>query len=307
MCVCVCVCARACVRACVCFAFVLLDIDDLSLLIVLGEIYHAVYGQSKKVKMLVQEEILDYLMEKRPDHLERIVKTSNFQKERNEQGCFLLITMENWTSNAEEKIRDAFKLFISRYDSRQIPVDPEILDISVDAVFRLKQSFILNESRRDVDVRLKANDIFITGRKTDVKESIGRFEKLKEYFLKSEKKKLLSTAQEHCVKRILQKYPMFEKDTIIDLLKTDTSLCDETLLTNITAIDKIYTEKDELAFFQTEAFINCQYRILRECRVVLATQEQRECKRMKRGVELEAIVGDITTVTVNICTIIRIF
>ena len=263
---------------------------------------------AKEIKIAVKEEILDYLMQqKRSDRLERSVKTSNFKKERNEQGCFLLFTMENWTRDAEEKIRDAFKLFISKYDSRQIPVDPEILGFSRDSVRSLISSFSSKDLRRDVDVQLTTNDLVITGETPDVKESIGRFEKLKGHLLKSEKEKLLSTAQEHCVKRILQKYPMFEKDTIIDLLKTDTSLCDETLLTNITAIDKIYTEKDELAFFQTEAFINCQHRILRECRVVLATQEQRECRRMKRGVELEAILGDIATVTVNIRTMIRIF
>ena len=263
---------------------------------------------AKEIKIAVKEEILNYLMQqKRSDRLERSVKTSNFKKERNEQGCFLLFTMDNWTNDAEEKIRDAFKLFIAEYDSRQIPVDPEILGISRDSVRSLISSFSSNELKDVVDVQSKVHDLVITGRKTDVKESIARFEKLKGRLLESEKEKLLSTAQEHCVKRILQEYPMFEKDTIIDLLKTDTSLCDETLLTNITAIDKIYTEKDELACFQTEAFINCQHRILRECRVVLATQEQKKCKRKRRGVELEAIVGDITTVAVNICTIIRIF
>ena len=275
--------------------------------IVLGETYQTIHGHTKEVRIMVKEEILDYLMQKRGYHLKRILNTPNFKKERSEQGCFLLLKMENWTSDAEEKIWNAFRLFISNYDSRQIPVDPEILDISADAAYRLTWSFRLKESRHDVDVQLKTNDLVITGKMTNVKESIGRFEKLKGDYQKSEKEKLLSTVQEHCVKSILQKYTVFEKDTIIDLLKTDTSLCDETLMTKVRISNVRYTEKDKLVFFQTETFKNCQHRILREFRVALATQRYRKCHRKKMGVELEVVVGDIATITVNIRAIILIF
>ena len=279
----------------------------LSLSIILGETYQTIHGHTKEVRIMVKEEVLDYLMQKRKDRLERIVNTPNFKKERSEQGCFLLLKMENWTSDAEEKIWNAFRLFISNYDSWQIPVDPETLGTSIDSVRPLVSSFRSKEWLRDLDVRLRTNGLFITGRKKDVKESIGRFEKLKADYQKSEKEKLLSTAQEHCVKSILQKYTMFEKDTIIDLLKTDTSLCDETLMTKVRTSNVRYTEKDKLVFFQTETFKNCQHRLLKEFRVALATERYRKCYRKENEVELEVIDGDITAITVNIRAIILVF
>ena len=272
----------------------------LSLSIISGEIVHTIDGYTKKVRILVKEEILDYLMQKGRDLLERIVKTPNFKKERKESSCFLLLSMEKWTSDAEENIRNTFKLFISKYDSRQILINPKILGIPRETVLELYLSFRSKESMVDVNVRWKTYDLFITGKMIDVKESIGRFEKLKADYQKSEKEKLLSTVQEHCVKSILQKYTMFKKDTIIDLLKTDTSLCDETLMTKVRTSNVRYTEKDKLVFFQTETFKNCRHRLLREFRVVLATQNRKE-----KGIELEVIVGDIATVKVR--AIILIF
>ena len=278
-----------------------------SISIILGEIVHTIDGYTKKVRIMVKEEILDYLMQKGRDLLERIVKTPNFKKERKESSCFLLLTMEKWTSDAEEKIRNTFKLFISKYDSRQILINPKVLGIPRETVLELYLSFRSKESMVDVDIRRTKYEIFITGREKYVKESIGRFEKLKADYQKSEKEKLLSTVQEHCVKSILQKYTVFEKDTIIDLLKTDTSLCDETLMTKVRTSNVRYTEKDKLVFFQTETFKNCQHRLLREFRVVLATERYRKCHRKKMGVELEVVVGDIATITVNIRGIIFIF
>ena len=239
-------------------------------------------------------------MEKRKGDLESIVKTSNFWKERSEQGCFLVITMENWKSDAEKKIRDAFKLFVSEYDTKQIPINPEILDIPEDAVYRLFSSFIKSkESRRDVDVQRKNHNLFITGRVEDVKESVGNFEKLKANCLKSEQKKLVSAARNKRAQSILQKYPMFKKDCIIDFLKTNTKLSDEKLIKNVTTIARRYTEEDKLTFFQTEAFTNCRHRILKECHVVLAAQEHNDFKKKKTGVELGVIVDDISTITVS--------
>ena len=265
-------------------------------------------------------------MVERQSRLQEIVKTSDFRKETSEQGCFLLVRMTNWRNDAEKKIRDAFRMFVSKYDSKQIPINPKALGIPDGAVNNLFLSFTSKKSASGVKVCLKNYDLFVTGPIEDVDNSVGEFEEVKVEYMKLSKEKLLSTTHEEYAKRILEKYPMFDKDSIKEWLKiipekypmfkkdsskewfqTDPSLCDENFMTKISTIDERYTEEDKLAFFQTEAFKNCQHRILKECSIVLATQQDAEFKRKESGVELDPIIGDISTVTVSKSTNIRVF
>ena len=241
------------------------------------------------------KEILHHLISKRRNRLREIFSTSDFDVD--ETGCYVVVKMENWNSAAEETIRDEFEKLSSQYDSTAIIVSPGVLNISRHDCLELCEKFMEHEPGEYVTVRLEQSKLFITGKRNYVKTSVGRFEKMKADKQELEKERMQSSSMENCANDIVRTYPMFSKESIKNWLKTDTSLSGEETVSKIITLSHTYSEKNELAFFQTEAFSNCRHRILGECHVLLTAK--RKVRRGREGVVSEIFVGDVSTLKVK--------
>ena len=249
-------------------------------------------GQTKKVRLMAGREILHHLFYKRRERLLKLFKTSDFDLD--ETGCSVVVKIENWKSDAEKGIRNEFETLISRYDSTAIIISPDVLNISRHDFLELCTNFTKREPPEHVTVKQEKSKLFITGKRKHVKESVGRFEKMKADRQMLEKERAWSSALEKIANEILQKYPIFSKENIMDWLRTDTILANEDTVSKIKHRICNYSEKNKLAFFQTEAFNNCQHRVLKDFRVVVATDSSEE-----EGLMSEVFVGDISTVAVK--------
>ena len=247
-----------------------------------------------KIRLMIKNEILDYILKKRKDSLEFIVETSNFTVESNDQVCYLVVTIDDWYNAIEKRIRDDFSTFISEYDSAQIFFSPESLKI-ID-IHEFFSSFQAVESKQDVIVQLKHDIICITGERKEVQESAGRCDKLKTDMMKLKKKKEQSSVLRRNARLILQNYPVFTKDDIIDWLKAAPNGFNADT-TKVESSSKTYAKKDELSFFETEAFKNCRHRILKDCCVVLAKEKMMPVNNV--ATRIEVAVDDISNVEVR--------
>ena len=240
------------------------------------------------------KEILHHLISKYRNRLREIFRTSDFTVDN--AGCSVVVKMEKWTSDVENKIRNQFETLISHFDSTSIIVSHDVLNISIYNCDRLCREFMGNEAGQDVTVQLEENKLFITGMKNDVKKSLGRFEKMKGDRQEVEKERMQSSSLENCTNDIRRKYPMFSKESIKNWLKTGTTLSVEETAAKSSIYSCTYSEKNELVFFQTEAFSNCQHRILGEFHVLLSTKRQVQIGRT--GLVSEIFIGDISTLKV---------
>ena len=238
--------------------------------------------------------------------LQSVLGTQKYETMNSGGECDLVVTEEDYTSSIEVAIRRRFTEFISEYDTVEIRASPEILGISTASFHDLCLSFVATEVQCDVVQWEKG--LYLTGEKDEVPKAVHRFEKAKAARQLSEKKMAESKSLSDFAEIIMQKYPVFTKNCVMDWLKTSKGSREMQLSAERNGFPvikdsvKAYTEKEQIAFFKTEAFENCRHRLLKKCSSAVATERNFEPDQLTEesfGVSIDVFIGNIIAVKVG--------
>ena len=268
--------------------------------------YEIIHGRTKKITFKVNKNLLDYIIKKANSRLQLVLGLQKYETMSCGGVYDLVVTVEDYTSSIEAAIRKRFTEFISEYDTVEIRASPKILGISKASFHDLCLSFVTKEDK--CNVAQWKEGLYVTGKKEEVAKAVHRFEKAKAERQLAEKKMAQSKSLSNFADLIMQQYPVFNKNCVMDWLKTSKGSREMQLSAKrngfpvIKDSEKAYTEKEQIAFFKTEAFESCRHRILKECSAALAVERRNEPDQSTKipfGVSIEVFIGNITAVKVG--------